>query len=100
RKIQPLCYHLRAEEDVCLAIRKCTEDAVMRSPLRRRVQVHAKETRLRIQPSELAFNPLRAEPFISNLDALALRARFGRSLDRAAIMATEMMLREVVRHRD
>ena len=48
RKVVPLCHHLRADENIRLAVGKAFQDLKMPFLAARRIHVHAQNARLRI----------------------------------------------------
>src|SRR5690606_35966495 len=99
REVQPLRDHLGAEQDIELAVLHALENLVMR-PLRGcRVDVHARDARVREPVRDLALDLFRADAAVGEVGAAAAVAAIGRRLLVKAVVADEPSSRTVVRQR-
>ena len=98
-EIQSLCHHLRADEDVRLALAEPGEQALMRALGVHGVRIHAEHPRGREPLVQLLLQLLRAGRFGEQARAAALRAFAGYLDGSAAVVAHRAAGNRMVGHR-
>ena len=96
----PLCHHLRADEDIRLAVGKAFQDLEMPFLAARRIDVHAQNARGRIDLFKFAHDALRTRSRVTHMHAAAFGARTQHFIARAAVMAFETIFFGVVGERN
>ena len=99
REVEPLGYHLRADEYVGSAAGEVVDDASVGASRARRVEVHAGDARLGEQLAHAVLNLLRAVASTEQFGALAVGALLRHGVGVAAVVAGEQVHRTVIGER-